>query len=56
MNALRNIWPTYLTGFVIACSMLVGFILGVNVTFDIAKDNIAKLEAFTLQAIREKGK
>lgn len=56
MNLLRSLWPAYLTGFVIACAVTVGICLGVIVTFDIAKGNIAKLEAFTLQAIRERGK
>lgn len=53
MKAIRNIWPAYLTGLVIALAMLVGFILGVITTVNLAQATAEKAQRQTIAAFRE---
>lgn len=55
MNVLRAIWPAWLTAFVIACAITVGFVLGVITAHGMAMDGIAELSKATRQAIMERG-
>lgn len=55
MSALSKIWPAYLTAFMIALSVAVGFAIGTISTSSMAKDSIAKLEQSTRAAILERG-
>lgn len=54
MNALKKIWPAYLTAFVIACSVTVGFVLGVIFANGMALNAISKFEKDTREAILER--